>query len=175
MSDSVVSVPREFQVSLVPHEPNVIELLNGIQGDVIHLPSGLLLLKAIQKIQEGCKHEPGRLFEDLILQPSLKENVFLAQTAEGLLITLPALCKKCNLLGRYFVGQICSGCLGDMRKVRHPCEIGMHDIYHYVPNLRANGGPWHSGVMSTCDACQLTVVWNSHSYTFDYSYKPVEK
>ncbi len=169
-------VPREFKANVGNKtEKNVIDRLIGIakvlksKGE-----SPEVILSVINDLRGICKHEPGYLAEDLILQPSKKEEIFLAQTNEGLLITFVAHCKKCSLLGRYFVGQICPNCLGEMRKLKHPCKIGMHDIYNYLPNL-IGSGPWHSGNMSTCDKCDLTVVWDSHNYIFDFLCKPAEK
>lgn len=129
-----------------------------------------LLLSVIKGIQDSCIHKPGYLTDNLVLEPSKKEGVFLAETARGgLLRTLRSICKECNKGLYYFIGQICPVCLIAMEKIKSRCEIGMFDRCEYLPEFpdTNQGDPFFSVIMSKCPKCSLTVVWDNCSYGYD--------
>lgn len=129
-----------------------------------------LLLSVIKGIQDSCIHKPGYLMDNLVLEPSKKEGVFLAETPLGLLRTFRTICKECNGELRYFVGHICPVCLVAMEKIKGPCEIGMFNRCEYLPGCPdvGQGDPFFSVIMSKCPKCGLTVVWDKFNCTFDY-------
>jgi len=157
MPDSVVLVPREFRPGPKPDKNNVDKIRDVIailevKPTPAHVVAMEILESVITDLKVTCKHEPGYLLVKVQLQPSRVRDIFLAQTGDGLLITLAVGCKKCNDLMHPFVGEVCPSCLGGMRKVRGHLRVA----YTYPEG------------MSICDKCNLTVVWDLDTVKFDY-------
>ena len=128
-----------------------------------------LLLSVIKGIQDHCIHRPGYLMDSLVLVPSRKEGVFLAETVRGLLRTFRTICKECDKELYYFVGHICPACLVAMKKIKGPCEIGLFNRCEYLPGCPDPNlsDPFFSVIMSKCTKCGLTVVWDKFSREYD--------
>ena len=172
MADSVVLAPREFKKNSEDRKGlNIIDRLFGVFLAIKdgHMVLAEQLTSVVHDLKAGCEHEPGYLAEDLILQPSKVDGVFLAETEEGHLKTFAGQCKFCNTVVRYFVGQVCPSCLNQMRKSRGPL-----DLHEYVPLVK-NGRRLHDGCMSVCDHCDLVIVWDSYGDIFDYLSEKTKK
>ena len=158
---AVLAEPKNGQEIVIEKrertEPNIIDMLMSIAKD----------------IRERCSHVPGSLVENLTLEPSKKEGVFLAETERGTLKTYLVFCKDCGKELRLVVGKVCPNCFVEMQRINGPCEIGMFDRCEYLPSCAdvGFGDTFFSVLQSQCPICKLTVVWDKFSHYYDYQVK----